>query len=48
MDELCAGVFNRRSGPGDVVVMDNLLAHKITGVRAAIEGVDAQLLFLPP
>ena len=34
--------------PGDIVVMDNLPAHKITGVRAAIEGTGAQLLFLPP
>ena len=34
--------------PGDIVVMDNLPAHKITGVRAAIEDAGAQLLFLPP
>lgn len=34
--------------PGDVVVMDNLPAHKITGVREAIEKVGARLLFLPP
>jgi transposase len=34
--------------PGDVVVMDNLPAHKIIGVRAAIEAVGATLVFLPP
>ncbi|WP_185927947.1 transposase, partial [Pseudorhizobium endolithicum] len=34
--------------PGDVVVMDNLPAHKISGVRDAIEKVGARLLFLPP
>ena len=34
--------------PGDVVVMDNLPAHKISGVREAIENVGARLLFLPP
>jgi len=34
--------------PGDLVVMDNLPAHKISGVREAIENVGARLLFLPP
>jgi transposase len=33
---------------GDIVVMDNLPAHKITGVRQAIEAAGAMLLFLPP
>ena len=33
---------------GDIVVMDNLPAHKITGVRQAIEKTGARLLFLPP
>lgn len=33
---------------GDVVVMDNLPAHKPSAVRAAIEAVGAQLRFLPP
>ena len=32
----------------DVVVMDNLPAHKVTGVRQAIEGAGARLLYLPP
>ena len=34
--------------PGDIVVMDNLPSHKISGVRDAIEKVGARLLFLPP
>ncbi len=33
---------------GDVVVMDNLPAHKAAGVRDAIEAAGATLLFLPP
>jgi transposase len=35
-------------GPGDVVVMDNLPAHKVTGIRHAIEAAGALLLYLPP
>jgi transposase len=35
-------------GPGDVVVMDNLSAHKVPGVREAIEATGANLLYLPP
>ena len=34
--------------PGDIVVMDNLPAHKVAGVRAAIEKAGACLLLLPP
>jgi transposase len=33
--------------PGDVVVMDNLAAHKVSGIRAAIEARGANLLYLP-
>lgn len=33
---------------GDVVVMDNLPAHKVSGVREAIEAAGASLLYLPP
>ena len=33
---------------GDIVIMDNLPAHKVNGARAAIERVGAKLLFLPP
>ena len=34
--------------PGDIVVMDNLAAHKVAGVTEAIEARGAQLLYLPP
>jgi transposase len=34
--------------PGDVVVMDNLSAHKVDGVRQRIEAAGAELLYLPP
>ena len=33
---------------GDVVVMDNLSAHRVAGVRQAIERVGASVLYLPP
>ena len=33
---------------GDIVVMDNLPAHRVTGVRTAIEKAGAQLRYLPP
>jgi len=33
---------------GDIVVMDNLSSHKVTGVREAIEAVGATLRYLPP
>ena len=32
---------------GDVVIMDNLPAHKVQGVREAIEAVGATLMYLP-
>ena len=34
--------------PDEIVVMDNLPAHKIAAVRAAIEAAGAQLFLLPP
>lgn len=34
--------------PGDVVVLDNLAAHKIDGVRQAIAAAGASILDLPP
>lgn len=34
--------------PGDVVVMDNLAAHKRPAVRQAIEAAGATVLYLPP
>ena len=33
---------------GDVVMLDNLAAHKVAGVEEAIRGVGASLLYLPP
>ena len=33
---------------GDIVVVDNLPAHKVDGVRAQIEAAGAILLYLPP
>jgi len=33
---------------GDIVVMDNLAAHKVAGVRQAIEVRGAKLHYLPP
>lgn len=34
--------------PGDVVVWDNLAAHKVVGAREAIEAAGARVLLLPP
>ena len=34
--------------PGDIVIMDNLPAHKVAGIRGAIEARGATLLYLPP
>lgn len=34
--------------PRDIVIMDNLPAHKVSGARAAIERTGARLLFRPP
>jgi transposase len=34
--------------PGDIVVMDNLPAHKVDGVRRMIEAAGARLFYLPP
>jgi transposase len=34
--------------PGQVVVMDNLAAHKVAGVRELIEATGAHLVYLPP
>ena len=34
--------------PGDIVVMDNLPAHRSAAVRDAIQGAGAELRFLPP
>ena len=34
--------------PGDIVVMDNLPAHRSPAIRTAIEAKGAQLRYLPP
>lgn len=34
--------------PGNIVFMDNLAAHKVVGVREAIEACGAALVYLPP
>jgi len=34
--------------PGDIVVLDNLAAHKNASARAAVEAAGATLRFLPP
>jgi len=34
--------------PGDIVVLDNLPAHKPIAIRKAIEAAGAVMLFLPP
>lgn len=34
--------------PGMVVVMDNLAAHKVMGIREAVEAAGCRLVYLPP
>ncbi|PNQ01642.1 transposase [Sphingobium sp. SA916] len=34
--------------PGDIVILDNLPAHKAMAAREAIEEAGARMLFLPP
>ena len=34
--------------PGDIVIMDNLPAHKTVEIREAVERAGADLRFLPP
>ena len=36
------------SQSGGIVVMDNLSARKVKGIREAIEDIKAHLLYLPP
>jgi len=33
--------------PGDIVIMDNLTAHKVAGIEEAIEAVGATMFYLP-
>jgi len=41
-------VLAPRLQPGDVVVLDNLSAHKVSGIRQLVEAQGAELLYLPP
>lgn len=34
--------------PGDTVILDNLSSHKKAGVRDAIQGAGAHIVYLPP
>ena len=34
--------------PGDVVVLDNLAAHKVAGVEQAVSAAGASMMYLPP
>jgi len=34
--------------PGDVVIMNNLPAHKVSATHEIIEGAQAKLIYLPP
>ena len=34
--------------PGDIVILDNLSSHKVTGMREAIPAAGGELRFLPP
>ena len=42
------GMLVKELKPGDVVVMDNLPAHKVAGVREAVEAAGARVAYLPP
>lgn len=44
----CEQMLGPELRPGDIVIMDNLPAHKVAGVREAIEAAGATLLYLPP
>ena len=42
------GILVPSLSAGDIVVMDNLPAHKVDGVRTLIEAANASLVSLPP
>jgi len=44
----CEQMLSPALRPGHLVIMDNLAAHKVAGVRQAIEACGATLLYLPP
>jgi len=41
-------VLLRKLHPGDIVVLDNVGAHKPEHIRGLVEAAGARLLFLPP
>ncbi len=41
-------VLLRELKPGDIVVLDNVGAHKTSDVRRLIEAAEARVLYLPP
>jgi transposase len=41
-------VLSPRLQAGDIVVLDNLSAHKVSGIRELVEARGAHLLYLPP
>jgi transposase len=44
----CEQMLAKALRPGDIVIMDNLAAHKVAGIRQAIEACVATLFYLPP
>ena len=48
LHRLCRDVPAPTLAPGDIVILDNLPAHKVRGAREAIEAAGARILFLPP
>ena len=48
MQSFAEGQLQTILRPQDIVVMDNLAAHKDRGVTAAIEAAGARVCFLPP
>jgi len=34
--------------PGDIVIHDNLMAHRMLGARRAVEQAEVTMMFLPP
>ena len=49
LERACLAARVARDNKGrDIVVLDNLSAHKVAGVREAIEAVGARLVYLPP
>lgn len=34
--------------PGDIVVMDNLSTHKVSGIKEAVENADCKVMYIPP